>query len=256
MAMDTATPPKVGARERLRSIAALAAFFGTLLLLAPLLLLLLAVTLGRATNLVIERVGPLLAAIAFRMAGIRFEVRHHADPTPGPAVFVFNHASVVDILSLLALGLPRVRFVMKWELQYNPLFLVLGRLTGQIFVRRDDPEQAVAALHRAYERIRRKGLSLLMAPEGTRAHDEVVGPFKKGPFRTAMDLDYPIVPVYFEGNRDLARGRSLWVRGGRSVAHFHPAVDTSDWRLEDLDRHVEEVRELYLSWVAAAARDP
>jgi 1-acyl-sn-glycerol-3-phosphate acyltransferase len=154
----------------------------------------------------------------------------------------------VDVLAVLALGLPRARFVVKWEMQYNPVFLILGRLTGQLFVRRQRSEKAVKTLRRAYARIRRNRLSLVMAPEGTRKHPGRIGPFKKGPFRTAMDLGYPIVPIWFEGNRELAARNSLQARAGRCVAHVHAPIDTSSWTLDELDDHVEAVRAMYLEW--------
>jgi 1-acyl-sn-glycerol-3-phosphate acyltransferase len=237
--------------ERLRSVAAMVTFFVLLAVATPFILVLLLVSLGRATDFVMERIVPMIGRLVFRTAGIRFEVRQHEDRLHWPAVFIFNHSSVVDVLSVMALGLPRARFVAKWELQYNPLFFLLGRLTGQIFIRRGDSEKAVRTLHRAYERIEEQGLSILMAPEGTRKHEELIGEFKKGPFRTAMDVGYPIVPIYFEGNRKLGGGGSLFVRSGESIAHIHAPIDPSDWTLEELDDRIEGVREMYREWADA-----
>jgi 1-acyl-sn-glycerol-3-phosphate acyltransferase len=235
-------------RERIRSACAVLVFFLALIAVTPVVLLLVIASWGRATNYVVERIAPAIALLVFRTAGIRFHIRQYGDTENGPAVFIFNHGSTVDALCVLALGLPRARFVVKWELQYNPIFLVLGRLTGQIFVRRQRSEKAVETLQRACSRIRRKGLSLVMAPEGTRKHPGAVGPFKKGPFRTAMDLGYPVVPIWFEGNRELASRGSLQVRSGRCVAHVHPPIDTSSWSLDHLDAHIEAVRARYLEW--------
>ena len=235
-------------RERIRSGSAAVVFLLALAAATPVVLLLAIVSWGRSTNFVVERIAPAIARVVLRTAGIRFHIRKHEDALRGPAVFIFNHGSTVDLLSVLALGLPRVRFVVKWELQYNPIFLVLGRLTGQVFVQRQHSEKAVEALHRAYSRIKRNGLSLVMAPEGTRKHPEPIGPFKKGPFRTAMDLAYPIVPIWFEGNRKLASGGALWARSGRCVAHIRPPIDTSAWTLDSLDDRIEAIRSMYLEW--------
>lgn len=238
--------------EYLRSILGIITFFILLVLATPVILLLLILSFGELSNLVVEHIAPLIAKPALYVIGIDFSVRVHDPKITFPAVFIINHSSTIDILTILALGLPRVRFVAKWELQYNPLFFLLGRLTGQVFIKRQKSDKAVAALQKAYDRIKRKELSVLLAPEGSRKHPGIIGPFKKGPFRMAMDLSYPIVPIYFEGNRDLSKGGSLLAKSGKATAHVHPPIDTSDWSLDNLEQHIEEVRSMYLNWAGVA----
>jgi 1-acyl-sn-glycerol-3-phosphate acyltransferase len=88
----------------------------------------------------------------------------------------------------------------------------------------------------------------MMAPEGSRKHPGIIGPFKKGPFRMAMDLKYPIVPIFFEGNRNLSKGGTLITKTGKVTAHIHEPIDISDWSLEHLERHITEVRGKYVQW--------
>lgn len=234
--------------EYVRSILGIATFFVLLILATPIILLLLILSFGRLSNLVVEQIAPLIAKPALYVIGIDFSIKVHDDAISHPAVFIINHSSTLDVLTILALGLPRVRFVAKWELQYNPLFFLLGRLTGQVFIKRQNSDKAVATLQRAYDRIRQKGLSVLLAPEGSRKHPGIIGPFKKGPFRMAMDLGYPIVPVYFEGNREISKGGSLLATSGKATAHIHPPVDTTGWTLKNLEDHIAEVRSKYLEW--------
>lgn len=182
------------------------------------------------------------------VAGISFRVEKHSDSFPSPAVYIINHNSTLDILTILALGLPGVRFVAKWEFQYNPLIFLVGRLTGQVFIRREKTEKAIATLQKAMDRVKRDQLSLMFAPEGTRKHEGVIGPFKKGPFRMAIDLNYPIVPIYFEGNRSLSRGSALFTKTGTCTAHIYPPINTQDWALENLEEKIEQVRNQYLQW--------
>lgn len=234
--------------EYLRSILGIITFFILLVIATPIILLLLILSFGELSNLVVERIAPLIAKPALYVIGIDFSVKVHDPEITYPAVFIINHSSTLDVLTILALGLPRVRFVAKWELQYNPLFFLLGRLTGQVFIKRQKSDKAVATLQKAYDRIRHKTLSVLLAPEGSRKHPGIIGPFKKGPFRMAMDLSYPIVPVYFEGNRDLSKGGSLFAKSGKATAHVYPPIETDGWSLENLEQHIEEVRNLYLKW--------
>ena len=66
--------------------------------------------------------------------------------------------------------------------------------------------------------------------------------------RMAIDLNYPILPIYFEGNNDLSLGGSMLSKSGEVKAHIHPPIDTRDWKLETIDEHIKEVRQLYLDW--------
>lgn len=234
--------------EYIRSLLSILLFFLLLIVFTPIILLLLILSFGKMSNFVVEKIAPAVAIPALKVAGIDFRVKKHADPIPAPAVYIINHSSTLDILTILALGLPRVRFVAKWGLQYNPIFFILGRLTGQVFIRRKQSDKAVETLKKNVRRIRRNNLTVMLAPEGSRKHPGIIGPFKKGPFRMAMDLQYPVVPIYFEGNRELSTEDFLITRSGTCTAHIHPPIDTSEWTLENIDNHINDVRNLYLEW--------
>lgn len=230
-------------------------FFILLLIATPIILFLLIISMGKLTNFIIEKVAPWLARPVLATGGIKFRVKQHGPPVQQPVVYIINHSSTLDLFTILAMGLPRVRFVAKWELQYNPIFFLLGRLTGQVFIKRQKSEKAVETLQKAYRKLKENRISVLLAPEGSRKHKGIIGPFKKGPFRMAMDLEYPIVPIYFEGNRTLSSGGSLAGKPGHATAHIYPPVDTSGWTLDTLDDHIREMRHRYLHW-AGVKHDP
>jgi 1-acyl-sn-glycerol-3-phosphate acyltransferase len=239
---------KLTPTEYIRSILSILVFFFMLLLMTPVILLLLIFSFGRLSSFVVEKIAPLIVKPVFPVAGIDFKIKKHSEEIHYPAVYIINHSSTLDILTILALGLPRVRFVAKWQLQYNPLFFLLGRLTGQVFIRREKSDKAIQTLKRNVSRIKRNGLTVMLAPEGSRKHPGIIGPFKKGPFRMALDLQYPIVPIYFEGNRELSEGGFLLTKSGSATAHIHPPIDTSDWNLDNLEMKIDQVRDLYMKW--------
>jgi 1-acyl-sn-glycerol-3-phosphate acyltransferase len=234
--------------DYIRSISSIPLFFLLLAFFTPIILLLLIVTFGRASNFIVENIAPAIARPVLFIAGVRFRVKKHADPIPSPAVYIINHSSTLDLLTLLALGLPRVRFVAKWQFQYNPLFFIVGRLTGQVFIRREKSEKAIQTLQKNVNRIQQQGLSLMMAPEGTRKHDGVIGPFKKGPFRMAIELGYPIVPIYFEGNRKLSSGSFMITKKGTCTAHIFDAIPTESWEKSHLQPQIDQIQKQYMQW--------
>lgn len=234
--------------DYIRSMASVLLFFLLLAFYTPVILLLLIVTFGRASNFIVENIAPAIARPVLFVAGIRFQIKKHANPVPSPAVYIINHSSTLDVLTLLALGLPRVRFVAKWQFQYNPLFFIVGRLTGQVFIRREKSDKAIQTLQKNVSRIQEQDLSLMMAPEGTRKHEGVIGPFKKGPFRMAIELNYPIVPIYFEGNRKLSSGSFMIAKKGTCTAHIFHAIPSDEWDKNHLHPHMNRIREQYIQW--------
>lgn len=234
--------------EYIRSILAILVFFLMFALCTPVIALLLLFTFGKATNFIIENFGPLIAYPVLWTLGIKFNVIQHGEPIAPPVIYTINHSSTLDLVTMIALGLPHIRFVAKWELQYNPLFFIVGRLTGQVFIQRQKTEKAVRKIRNTYERLKRDKLSIMVAPEGSRKHPGIIGPFKKGAFHMAIDLGFPIVPIYFDGNQELSLGSSLLSKSGTINAHIHPPIDTSNWQKETIDEHITEVRSKYLKW--------
>jgi putative phosphoserine phosphatase/1-acylglycerol-3-phosphate O-acyltransferase len=96
------------------------------------------------------------------------------------------------------------------------------------------------------EELARKGLSILIAPEGTRLDTVEVGEFKKGPFRIAMATGIPIVPIVIRNAEIIAeRNSSTFNPGTVDVAVF-PPIPVDDWTTENLAERIAEVRQLYL----------
>ena len=114
---------------------------------------------------------------------------------------------------------------------------------------------AVAAL-KPVEEAARKGLSILIAPEGTRTDTPTVGPFKKGAFRIAMATGLPIVPIVIRNSEEVAGRNATTLNPGTVDIAVLPPIDVSDWTHDDLPKRIEQVRELYLKtladWPAAA----
>ena len=162
-----------------------------------------------------------------------------------PAVFIFNHRNQADPLIAGRLISDNFTGVGKKELESNPLMGPLGKMMDAAFIDRDDPKAAVESLHKI-EELARKGLSVLIAPEGTRLDTTEVGPFKKGPFRIAMSAGIPIVPIVFRNAEVIAdRNSSTFSPGTVDVAVF-PPIPTDDWTAENLTDRIAEVRQLYL----------
>ncbi|UNB54818.1 HAD-IB family hydrolase [Mycolicibacterium sp. YH-1] len=171
-----------------------------------------------------------------------------------PAVFIFNHRNQADPLIAGRLVSDNFTSVGKKELEKDPLMGTLGKVMDAAFIDRDDPKAAVESLHKM-EDLARKGLSILIAPEGTRLDTTEVGEFKKGPFRIAMATGIPIVPIVIRNAEAIAeRNSSTFNAGSVDVAVF-PPIDVGDWTNENLSERIAEVRQLYLDTLKDWPRD-
>lgn len=162
-----------------------------------------------------------------------------------PAVFLFNHRNQADPFIAGRLISDNFTSVGKKELEKDPLMGTVGRVLDAAFIDRDDPKAAVEGL-RKIEELARKGISVLIAPEGTRLDTTEVGDFKKGPFRIAMAAGVPLVPIVIRNAEVIAeRNSSTFNPGAVDVAVF-PPIHVDDWTSENLSERIAEVRQLYL----------
>ncbi len=118
-------------------------------------------------------------------------------PWRGPAVIVANHESLADILVLFGLYRP-FKWVSKASVFKVPLVGWNMRLNGYVSLVRGDKARIRQMMDdcRAYLR---RGVPVLLFPEGSRSDDGRVKAFKDGAFRLAVEEDCPVIPVALTG---------------------------------------------------------
>lgn len=163
-----------------------------------------------------------------------------------PAVFIFNHQSAIDVLLLCKLLRRDFVGISKQEVQANPIFGPVFALAGTVFIDRFDRARAIQALEPAMAALR-QGLSIAIAPEGTRSVTPKLGRFKKGAFHIAMAAGVPIVPIVFRNALDALPKHGVVVRRAAIEAVVHPPIDTRDWGPTTLNAHIAEIERLYES---------
>jgi len=166
-----------------------------------------------------------------------------------PAVFLFNHRNNFDGFMVAALVREDWTAVAKKELESNLVFGLLGKLLDTAFIDRADTAAAVAALQ-PVEEAARGGLSILIAPEGTRLDTDAVGPFKKGAFRIAMATGLPIVPIVIRNSESVAGRNATTLNPGTVDIAVLAPISVDDWTHEDLPERIELVRARYLKTLA------
>lgn len=158
-------------------------------------------------------------------------------------VVMSNHQSHYDIpVMFQALGL-RVRMIAKTELFRIP---VMGRAmldSGFVELDRSNRRRAVESMRVAKRRILQDGLSIWIAPEGTRSRDGRTGPFKTGGFYLALDAGVPILPVTIDGTIDVLRSGDTVVHKGRTVrVKIHAPIDVSEFTRQRMRQLMDQVK--------------
>ncbi|MCC7231704.1 MAG: 1-acyl-sn-glycerol-3-phosphate acyltransferase [Bacteroidia bacterium] len=155
-----------------------------------------------------------------------------------------NHTSYLDIL-LIYIAFPNYFHTMgKAELRKVPLF-------RKFFERMNIPVNRKSKMdsHRAYLRAAsdiEKGISIALFPEGTIHHNgPVMGRFKNGPFRLAIEKQVPVVPVTFMNNWRILPDDFNRHPGhpGISKVIIHEPVATAGMTESDLDTLKNKVYE-------------
>jgi putative phosphoserine phosphatase / 1-acylglycerol-3-phosphate O-acyltransferase len=205
----------------------------------------------RGVNFFTSNSGPLLLAAT----GVRLNVLGEDNLTAQrPAVFIFNHRNQVDPIVTTSLVRDNFTSVGKKELEKNPLVAALGKVMDAAFIDRQNAKAAVEEL-RKVEVLARKGLSIVIAPEGTRLDTTEVGPFKKGAFRIAMAAGIPIVPIVIRNAEVIAARDSSMFNPGTVDVVVYPPIPVDDWTVENLPDRIAEVRQLYLGTLKNWPRD-
>jgi HAD superfamily hydrolase (TIGR01490 family) len=210
------------------------------------------VVLGAATGSRREAVdlGTTLAGeLGSVLAGVRLDVYGAEHLAARPAVFLFNHQSQLDVLILAKLLRGGFTGVAKKELANSPGFGLMFRLADVAFVDRHDNAQARKALEPAVQKLR-EGVSLVIAPEGTRSATPALGAFKKGAFHVAMQAGVPIVPIVIRNSGELMWRGATTIHSGTVQIAVLPPVTTDDWDVASLGERVHEVRGQYLATLA------
>jgi 1-acyl-sn-glycerol-3-phosphate acyltransferase len=141
--------------------------------------------------------------------------REHV-PVQSAYVYMSNHQSHLDIPMLYAaLPSPTIRMLAKKELFQIPVWGRGLRSAEFVEVDRGNHERAMKSIAYA-ARLLRDGVSIYLAPEGTRSRDGRIGKLKKGGFHLALETGTSIVPVAIRGTIDiLPRGGRVMQTGRR-----------------------------------------
>ncbi len=121
-----------------------------------------------------------------------FRLYRYGTPLPGATMFVANHVSWIDIVTLHSQRM--MGFVAKREIAGWPVVGWLAARGETIFHQRGSTESLGGVLHEMLNRLR-GGRSVGVFPEGRTRGGTEVGPFHARIFMAAVEAGVPVQPV-------------------------------------------------------------
>jgi len=166
------------------------------------------------------------------LSGIPLAVRGKENlQITSPAVLAVNHTSYLDALVLLAILEYRgFAFVAKREFEAS---FLMGRLLagfGTQFIERFDVVKSAEHAGELAEAAKR-GISLIVFPEGTLTRRSGLMAFRTGAFQAAAQAGIPVVPVALRGIRSVLRDGTWYLRRAAVSVTFGAPVtaEGADW---------------------------
>ena len=181
--------------------------------------------------------------VILKTVGIRVRVEglEHVHPSQA-AVYAANHLSAADIPVLYAHLPLQFRIMAKKELFRYPFLGWYLKRSGQIPIVYGDAHASLRSLNRACDALRR-GIPLMVFPEGGRSATGELQEFMGGAFYVAIRAQMPVVPMAIVGTYELLPINSFHVMPGTVQLVIGKPIPTSGMRLRDMDKLSAQVRQ-------------
>ncbi len=158
-----------------------------------------------------------------------------------PLVYAVNHASALDI-PILYVYLPfQFRIIFKSELLSYPFVGWHLKRSGQVCINQQNPASSVGAIKSALKSLKR-GMPLVIFPEGGRCRDGQIQPFLQGAFFLAIKAQADIVPIALVGTFDLLPMNTYHIKCQPLEMRVGEPISTAGLSLSDTDAVSAKVR--------------
>ena len=173
---------------------------------------------------------------------VTIEGLEHIDPAQA-AVYAANHLSALDIPVLVSCIPGQFRIMAKRELFSYPFMGWHLTRSGQIPIDQGDARASLRSLNRASESLR-KGMPLVIFPEGGRSRDGRLQDFMGGAFYMAIKAQAPVVPVVLVGPYELLPMNSFHLRPGEVEMMIGEPISTEGMVPRQMDKLAARVKEV------------
>jgi 1-acyl-sn-glycerol-3-phosphate acyltransferase len=149
-------------------------------------------------------------------------------------VYAVNHASALDIPVLYAYLPFQFRILHKKELLAYPIVGWHLKRSGQVCVDQQNPSRSVGQIKSAVRTLK-KGMPLVIFPEGGRSADGRIQPFLPGAFFMAIKAEVDIVPIALVGTYELLPMDTYHIKPRPLEMRVAAPISTAGLTLRDME---------------------
>ena len=163
-----------------------------------------------------------------------------------PAVLVGNHQSALDFALIGSISPKYSVVVGKKEIIYLPLIGWYFKVAGNLLIDRANKTDSHGQMNKLAEELISRNLTTSIFPEGTRNKEsnEVLLPFKKGPFYIAFAKGLPIIPVVCSSLKNIAVWERFELNGGKVIIKVLDPIETKGVPMSEMNDFIDRVRSL------------
>jgi len=182
------------------------------------------------------------------ISGIKLKISGLENFSPKQTyVFVSNHSSQYDIVTLQKAIPNRMSIVFKRELAKIPIFGWQLYTGPYVMIDRKNPESALQSIDEAKKLMSLRKISIVVYAEGSRSLSGEIQQFKRGAFRLASQVGYPIVPVSICGSNKIMPKGTFKLKSGIIDVHFDRPISTENIKSrQDEIELMNKVREVII----------
>ncbi len=192
----------------------------------------------------VRATGMILCPVGFKILGVEFELRNKENfKKQFPFVLVANHQNNFDMFPGGATTPNRCVTLGKSSIVWIPIFGLFYWLAGNILIDRSNKRKAKASMERVTKEILENNKSVYIMPEGTRGRGrDILLPFKRGAFITAINAQVPIIPVCYSSYHNRMKWNK-W-KAGKIIAQVLEPIPTKGLKPEDSVKLMDDVYNL------------
>jgi len=189
------------------------------------------------------------AWVWFFIVGIRMKLkgRDVRDKT-NPCIIVSNHGSNLDMMTAPYVLKPKVSPLAKAELKKIPMLGYMFKAVS-IFVDRKSAESRKRSIEDMKKHLN-NGIFIFIYPEGTRNRTKFpLKDFYDGAFKTAIELQKPIMPLIFLNLRKIAPMHSFFMQPGTVTGEFLTPIETVGLTEDDVPALKQKVYTIMYDYI-------
>ena len=159
------------------------------------------------------------------------------------ALYVFNHRGFFDILVGYSTAPYPTGFVSKVSIKRVPVISHWMKYMNCLFLERDDMKQGLKTILEGIELLK-NGVSIYIAPEGTRNQEEKLLEFHAGSFKLAEKSKRPIVPVAINNTDAIFERQFPWIKRGHVIIEYCQPIYMEEMERAEKKRIGQIVRDI------------